>query len=134
MRSTTAWTVVAGAAAGIGNSGDGGNRRLMFGSAAKTKKRSAGFSVEPISARSFSTSRLPRSLVNPLPAMSYTTRESFFTWRRSAVAGAPRRPEATRGVSDETDTVVPSAAINCRFAHTGSTRSGAFEPVSATIR
>ena len=40
------------------------------GSASKTKNRSAGFSVEPISLRGFSSAMLPRKRVKPRPAMS----------------------------------------------------------------
>ena len=48
----------------------GGSRRFMFGSVSKMKNRTAGLSVDPISARALSTSRLPRNRVNPLPEMS----------------------------------------------------------------
>ena len=113
----------------------------MFGSASKTKKRSCGFSVEPMSLRRVLE---PISAAEPREAPAGdvvdAARDGFLhahaspLRRRSrAAADAGRSPVASAGVSD--DSGVPRRRRDeLGLAHTGWTRSGAFEPVSSTTQ
>ena len=113
----------------------------MSGSASKTKNRICGCSVTPMSV--FSIPAVPRSLVNPRPAMSYTRRDGVCTRRPPPLMGcvvaataigpaAVRRPDASSGLSDDTG-VVPPGPRSSTSAHAARLRSGADDPSSATI-
>src|SRR6185503_13572298 len=134
----TAAAVRSSGGGGNGGPAAGGSSRPMLGARSNTKKRSCGFSVDPISLCAFSMPIYPRSVVNPRPAMSYTRTDGFFTRTPSPfdpvtrIGPEPdRMPAPSTGVNDD-NAVVPDGPVNSACAHAGWITSGAFDPFSWT--
>jgi len=137
-RSITSDAAATAIGPGSGTPGAGGIRRSISGAASKTKNRTCGFSVEPMSDLAFSRPMMPRSRVKPLPPISYTSTDGFFTRRPvpfavgTATGPVPvRRPEGSGGVNDVSGTT-PAGPTSSACPHAGCTSSGAFDPASCT--